>query len=516
MKKILLICIAASTLTACSKLDEQLGSQQSSGASGGGGVTATSVLASTYESMRLPYQDQSRVWASQEHTSDECIGPTRAGDWDDNGVWRVLHSHQWDATHGFLSDTYRDLGRINFSATDLLRLSPTPAQAAEARLLRAMSTFSLVDGWDQVPYRTNTTDPEEVPKVRKGTEAIDYVISELTAIMPDLPATSAGNINKASKDAAKALMMRALLNKGVYGNRSAPTFAVADMNQVITLADQILTSPRGYSLASNYFDNFAKNNDGIGTENIWTAENVGGSSSGNVRSRWFCTLHYNTNPSGWNGFTTLSDFYNKFDAADKRRGGNPYPGMTNGILPGFLIGQQFDGAGVALKDRKGAPLAFTPQVKAIEVGNNLEVTGIRVIKYPIDYTSGDNSNNDYVYFRIADVLYMKAEAILRGGTPTANPAAFGSASTALAIVNYVRTHPSRGAAALSSLSLDNLIDERGREFYWEGLRRTDLVRFGKFSAAWQEKPASTSAQLIFPIPARSLAANPNLTQNPGY
>jgi starch-binding outer membrane protein, SusD/RagB family len=513
MKKILLICLVASTLAACSKLDENLGSQQSTGAGGGGGVTPSSVLASTYEAMRLPYQDQSRVWASQEHTSDECIGPTRAGDWDDNGVWRVLHSHQWDATHGFLSDTYRDLGRVNFSATDLLRLSPTPAQAAEARLLRAMATFSLVDGWDQVPYRTNTIDPEEVPKVRKGAEAIDYVISELNAIIPDLPV---GPANKANKDAARALLMKCYLNKGVYANRSSPAFAAADMNQVITLADQLMNSARNYSLASNYFDNFAKNNDGISSENIWTAENVGGSSSGNVRSRWFCTLHYNTNPSGWNGFTTLSDFYDKFSVADKRRGGNPYPGMTNGILPGFLIGQQFDGAGVALKDRKGAPLAFTRAVKAIEVGNDLEVTGIRVIKYPIDYTSGDNSNNDYVYFRISDVLLMKAEAILRGGTATANPATFGGASTAVAIVNYVRTHPSRSAAALGSLTLDNLIDERGREFYWEGMRRTDLIRFGKFSAAWQEKPASTAAQLIFPIPARSLAANPNLTQNPGY
>jgi starch-binding outer membrane protein, SusD/RagB family len=513
MKKILLICLAVTTLTACSKLDEKLGSQQSTTAGGGGGVTATSVLASTYEAMRLPYQDQSRVWASQEHTSDECIGPTRAGDWDDNGVWRVLHSHQWDATHGFLSDTYRDLGRVVFSGTDLLRLSPTPAQAAEARLLRAMANFALVDGWDQVPYRTNTTDPEEVPKVRKGAEAIDYIISELNAIIPDLPV---GTANKANKDAAKALLMKCYLNKGVYANRTSPTFAPADMNQVITLADQLMNSTRNYSLSSNYFDNFAKNNDGIGSENIWTAENVGGSSSGNVRSRWFCTLHYNTNPSGWNGFTTLSDFYDKFEAVDKRRGGNAYPGMTSGILPGFLIGQQFDGAGVPLKDRKGAPLAFTRAVKAIEVGNNLEVTGIRVIKYPIDYTSGDNSNNDYVYFRIADVLLMKAEAILRGGTATPNPATFGGSSTALGIVNYVRTHPSRGATALGSLTLDNLLDERGREFYWEGMRRTDLIRFGKFSAAWQEKPASTSAQLIFPIPARSLAANPNLTQNPGY
>ena len=516
MKQILIILFAATVFTSCSKLDEKLGSQESAtGSSGGSGgsVTAASVLSGTYEAMRLPYQDQSRVWASQEHTTDEVIAPTRAGDWDDNGVWRVLHSHQWDANHSFLADTYRDLGRVIFSSTDLLRLSPTPGQAAEARLLRAMATFQLLDGWNQVPYRTNTANTEEVPSVRKGAEAADYIISELNAIIADLPV---GPANRANKDAARVLLMRTLINKGVYANRAAPTFSAADMNQVITLADQIMASPRGYSLATNYFDNFSKTNETTGSENIWTGDNIGGSSSGNVRSRWFCTLHYNMNPSGWNGFTTLSDFYDKFGATDKRRGGNPYPGMTQGIVPGFLVGQQFNGAGAPLNDRTGAPLSFTRAVKSVEVGSNLEVTGIRVIKYPIDYTSGDNAANDYVYARISDVLYMKAEAILRGGTATANTATFGSANTALGIVNFVRSHPSRAAGALTSLSLDNLIDERGREFYWEGTRRTDLVRFGKFSAAWQEKPASTATQLIFPIPARSLAANPNLTQNPGY
>jgi starch-binding outer membrane protein, SusD/RagB family len=518
MKKILFVSLVSIGMFGCTKLDEKLNGQLSDeearrlfGSGGGGNVGA--LLQATYDGMRTPYQDQSRIWAAQEHTTDEVIGPTRAGDWDDNGIWRVLHSHQWDANHAFLADTYRELGKVTFSATDLLRFSPTPQQAAEARFLRAFATFSLVDGWDQVPYRTNTADPYEVPQVRKGTAAVDYVIAELNAIMSDLPN---GPANRANKDAARVLLMKAYLNKGVYANRTAPTFAAADMNQVITLADQVMNSTRNYSMATNYFNNFAPNNDGISTENVFTGENQGGVSSGNVRSRWFCTLHYNQNPSGWNGFTTLSDFYDKFEAADKRRGGNAYPGMNQGINPGFLVGQQVNGAGNPLSDRTGAPLSFTRQVRSVEVSSNLEVTGIRVVKYPIDYTSGDNSNNDYVYFRIGDVLLMKAEAILRGGTATANPAAFGGANTALGIVNFLRTHPSRGASALPSLTLDNLLDERGRELYWEGWRRNDLIRFGKFLGAWQEKPASGAERLLFPIPARSLSANPNLVQNPGY
>jgi starch-binding outer membrane protein, SusD/RagB family len=347
-----------------------------------------------------------------------------------------------------------------------------------------------------------------LPKVRKGVAALDYIISELNAIMNDLPN---GPAYLANKNGAKVMLMKCYLNKGVYTNRANPVFAAADMNQVIALADQIIQSG-SYSLTANYFDNFAPNNDAIGSELIYSLQNIGGSSSGNVRSRWFCTLHYNQNPSGWNGFTTLADFYSKFDAADARRGGNAYPGVTNvsGIRPGFLVGQQFDQNGVALKDRKGAPLAFTPTVSLKETGNNLEVTGIRVIKYPPDYTSGDNSNNDYVVYRYTDVLMMKAEAILRGGTPTAV-----APTTPLAIVNQVRARA--GAAALGSVNLDQLCDERGREFYWEGMRRTDQVRFGKFLLPNSLKPGtSDNKYLIFPIPNQQLAVNANLTQNPGY
>jgi len=491
------------TFAGCSKLDEQLGSQLSNAGGSGGAVSPAQILSGAYDAMRTPYQDQTRVWAAQEHTTDEVIGPTRASDWDDNGVWRVMHSHQWDPNHGFLADTYRDLGRIVFSATDLLRFSPSAQQAAEGRMLRAMAMFNLVEGWDQVPYRENTADPLEVPKVRKGVEAMDYIISELNAIIPALPD---GPVNKANKNAARVLLMKCLLTKGVIANRAAPTFAAADMNQVISLANTVMAGP--YTLTPNFYDNFAPTNHILSTENIWTAENIGGSSSGNVRSRWFCTLHYNNNPSGWNGFTTLSDFYNKFGATDTRRGGD-YAGQTNvsGLKVGFLVGQQFDQNGVALKDRTGAPLAFTPQVKLTEVGSNLEVTGIRVLKYPIDYTGGDNSNNDYVYFRLADVMLMKAEAILRGGTDP-------SAQTPLQLVNLVRARSNAGA--LTSINLDQLIDERGRELYWEGWRRMDLIRFGKYLLAWQEKAASDPKVLMFPIPARSLAANPNLVQNPGY
>ena len=490
-------------LFGCTKLEEKLQgelTQEQAGGSGGNANTAA-LLTGVYNSMRTPYQDQSQYWAAQEHTTDAAIGPTRGGDWDDNGVWRVLHLHRWDGDHTFLNNTFNDLNGIVFAATDLLRFNPTPAQAAQARFLRAFAQFSILEGWDQVPYREPGSNILDAPQVRKGIEAWTEIVAEVNAIMSALPT---GPANVANQDAAKVLLMKLYLNKGVFANRAAPTFDPADMAQVITLADQIIASGK-YTLATNYFDNFAPTNNVLSTENIFTAENIGGSSSGNVRSRWFMTLHYNQNPSSWNGFTTLSDYYNKFEAADLRRS-QSYPGVTNvsGIKPGFLIGQQFDQNGVALKDRGGRPLIFTPEVKAIETGQNLEVTGIRVVKYPIDYTSGDNANNDYVYYRYADVLLMKAEAQLRTN----------NAAGALALVNQVRAI--RGATPMAAVTLLQLLDERAREFYWEGMRRQDLVRFGEYLKPWQEKPVDDPKYLIFPIPNQQLAANPNLVQNPGY
>ncbi len=463
-----------------------------------GAINPAGLLQSAYESMFVPFVDQSRFWAAQQHTTDETIGPTRGPDWDDNGVWRVLHAHTWNADHGFLRDTYRELLQIQFAASSVLEKSPSAQQAAEARFIRAFSMFAVLDGWDQVPFRSDLQDLKKLPETKKGTEAADFILSELNAIMNDLPAS---DIIKANKNAARALMMKIYLNKAVYADRANPVFPAADMNQVISLADQIT----GFSLTPNYYDNFSADNSTKSSEILWALENTNGVRGCCNQSRWYCTLHYNQKPSGWNGFTTLSDFYDKFEASDKRRG-DSYTGVTNvsGLRVGLLVGQQFDQNGVALKDRSGAPLSFTREVKLKETGSNLEVTGIRVIKYPPDYVKEFPSENEYVIFRYADVLLMKAEALLRTG----------NAAAGLTIVNQIRT--ARGATALASLTPDNLLDERARELYWEGWRRNDLVRFKKFLNAWQEKEASTSERLLFPIPNEQLAVNPNLTQNPGY
>lgn len=505
------------SLFSCSKLDEELNGQlteeeaQRLLGSGGGDVTA--LLRSIYNGINATYVGNDAMWALQQHPSDETIGPTRGGDWDDGGLWRVLHTHQWDANHPMIANAYRNLLRHSFQVTDLLRFNPNAQQTAEAKFLRAFTSFTVLDGWDQVPYRENTEDPNEVPKVRKGIESWDYIVKDLTEALPNLPEN--GPAFQATKNAARALLMKLYLQKAVIKNRLAPEFDNSDMNQVISLADQIIATNK-YSLTPNYFDNFAPTNDVLSKELIFTTANrepaAPGSNGGNGNGAMFIyhqSLHYASpveNGGGWNGFATLSDFYDKFSVTDKRREAS-YPGVTDvrGIRVGFLIGQQFGPGGVALKDRKGNPLIFRKEVQILETDPvSIESNGIRVVKYVPDYGPQFPTSHDWIMFRYADVLLMRAEALLRSG----------KAAEAAAPVNVVRARA--GLTPMASVTLDQLLDERGRELYWEGKRREDLVRFGKFLQAWQEKPASDPRYILFPIPNRSLAANPNLTQNPGY
>ena len=509
--------LALLQLTSSCDLTEKLGSQLTQDQIPRGDPAA--LLQGVYNAQRDPIQGCVSVFALEEVSTDARIMPTRGPDWDDNGKWRALFAHNWDPNNERVRDTFNQLEGMIYSSTDLLRFSPTKVQEAEARFLRAWATYLLLDIYDQVLYRDPGEQLSSLSRVRKGTEALTYIVSEITAIRADLPD---GPASRANKDAARVLLMKCYLNKGAYASRQTPTFAAADMNLVIALADELITSSK-YSLTPNFFDNFAPNNDAIGKENIFTQENTFGN-AGPTRDFWKFVSHYNMRPvDGYNGPATTGAFYDLFEATDKRRGvayataGGP-PNPSNRINVGFLAGQQYNlTTDAPLTTRGGAPLAFTKDINLFESGADLEAKGIRPLKYPVDYISegkgGNGCENDHVTFRLADVLLMKAEAIMRGGTGT-SAGTYGS--TALAIVNSLRTHPSRGASALTALSLDVLIDERGRELYGESWRRQDLIRFGKFLLARKDKPQSDPKYLLYPIPSTQVAINSNITQNPGY
>lgn len=449
------------------------------------------LLASAYNDISA-FTDQANIYSLYAHTSDEMIPPTRGVDWGDNGVWRTLHQHTWDPTHAYVLGSWNQLNSRAFKCNQVLASNPSPQATAEAKFLRAFFTWHIMDLWGQVPFREVDQGVDENPQVLTRAQAFDFVEKDLLEAIDDLPSIGPNATNtQASKAAAYALLARLYLNKAVYlaENPAGPyTFAAEDMNKVIEYAE--LVEAEGFSLEDEFFKIFSTDA---------TNEIILTNASGSPQNRWRMTMHYSQNPDGWNGFTTLADFYAKFDANDPRIGNYPTPDGSefSGVARGFLIGQQYnDDGSETIDSRTQKPLSFTEDVPLLGAATD---KGIRVIKYH------PANAGQYILLRYGDVHLMKAEAILRGGS---------SSESALDVVNELRA--ARGASPLTALDEAAMLDERARELYWEGIRRTDQVRFGTFTDEWEEKPASEGFRVLFPIPQQALDSNPNLTQNEGY
>lgn len=450
----------------------------------------TDLLASAYNDLGA-FNDQANIYSLFEHVSDEMIPPTRGVDWGDNGVWRTLHAHTWDPTHAWVLGAWNQLNSYAFKCNQILASSPSTEQAAEAKFLRAFFMWHVMDLWGQVPFREADEGVDVNPRVLSRSEAFDFIENDLLEALPNLPAAGPSASNgKASKAAANALLARLYLNKAVY-KADAPEgpykFENADMAKVVQYCDAVQAD--GYSLEDEYFTNFTPDA---------TKEIIFNVPVGSAQNRYFMTLHYNQNPSGWNGFTTLADFYDKFEANDSRIGNYPAPDGSefSGIGRGFLIGQQYKDDGSVLVDtRSQLPLSFTRDVPLAGAATE---KGIRAIKYH------PKNPGQIILMRWAEFMLSKAEALMRSGDNAG----------ALALVNELRAK--RGASALSSLDEAAMLDERGRELYWEGFRRIDQVRFGTFDDTWHEKTVTEAFRVLYPVPQQALDSNPNLTQNAGY
>jgi len=523
MKSTFILIMFLSTIffASCTKLNENVGANATQGQVAKDSSYASILLQGVYSSLEWTFTSYLEIFPLSELTTDEAIAPTRGNNWDDNGQWRVLHQQKYDPNNVVIHDCFKSLSGVIYAATDMLQYKPTVQQQAEARFLRAWAMYWLLDMYDQVPYRDPGESTVGPARVRRGMEALNYIISEVSDIEPHLHDEPGG---RANKYAARALLMKCYLNRGVYLSRTNLSFDPADMNMVISFADSIILSGR-FSLSKNYYDNFFPGNSG-GSELIFTQmSNYDGNYF--IALSWLAVLSYPQ--GGVNGFSTLPEFYDKFEPADKRRGivyDYPNSPVNSGRRQnvGFLIGQQYDlSVDTPLTSLYSSsnplPVIFTRDVQNTEPGPNIEMPGIRPVKYPPDYQKfwpflGPPSN-EFVYLRFSDVLLMKAEAILRGGTGT--PAGIYG-SDAVSIVNSIRTDPSRGASPLPAVDTSVLLDERGRELWWENWRRQDLIRFGQFLKPFgpTKNYSSDSKYLLFPIPYEQLGVNPNLAQNPGY
>lgn len=474
-----------------------------------GAIDPVQFLATSYEGLRN-FQGQGTMFALNEMSSDALVGPTRGGDWDDAGVWRQIHTHTWGPDHNEVRGAWNQLlSQVNNCNLVIFSGSGTASQKAEARFLRAFYYYHVIDLFGQVPYREAGESSLADPKVWSRSQATDFVIQEVEAVLSALPNRTAGNANVANKDAAHFLLAKLYLNKGVFTAEDAAgpyTFAPADMTKVVQNVDAI-----NASLAPDYWDNFKPDNN-TSPEILFSSRNSPGN-GGNIQCFWRMGMHYNQTPDGWNGFATVAEYYDKFNPNDRRaKNADPAIIANFGNPVGFQVGQVYKPGGIVkVLDRikttanpDGQPLIFTKNLTLITSGATLESAGIRAQKYIPDVSSLGSPNNDFVLMRYSDALLMKAEAILRGGTGVNDAAKFAQLISRTNVAGTVPT------------TLDAVYAERGRELWFEEYRRNDMIRFGKFLQARELKAyVSDKKYALFPIPSAALF-NPNLKQNPGY
>lgn len=438
-------------------------------------------------------------WTSNVISSDIGIVPTRGTDWAENGQWARLHTHEFREDDFYADSSWPVLyGGINNVNRIIFQLEQADNETAlqtikELRVLRAINYYYLMDLYGNVPIVTLFDGAEANPSNSSRAEVFAFIVSEIGEVIEDLPTDVTATYGRINRWVAHALLAKVYLNAEVYTG-------TAQWDKVIENTDAIINSGN-YNLASDFFDNFSISNEGS-PENIFVLVYDRVFSPGmNLAVR---SLHYesqktyNFTAQPWNGFSSLEDFYNTFDDDDIRKAS-------------FVVGPQFDSSGNPLMDASAEPsdpngqaVEFTPEIN--ELTDALRQQGARIGKYEFELGGAPQAmNNDLPIFRYGDILLTKAEAELR----------LGNEGSAIMLANMLRERA--GVPPFATLSLADLLAERGRETAFEGYRRQDQIRFGTFNDPWQFHPADPSDHVnIFPISRTQLEANPNLEQNPGY
>ena len=461
-------------------------------------------LASVYSQMRIsfPGYTDGGYWTVSEVSSDEMIVPRRGGDWNDGGRWLDIDRQSWTATSpGGLSDinnvwvpSFVGVARANvlLAALENVTVPDEAIIAAEVRTLRAFYYYMLLDMFGGVPI---VTEPTIAARARNtNVEVFNFIESELNAARAVLPLSwPAANHGRMTKGAADAILASLYLNAQVFtGTVTAAGLqpGTARWQDAITVADRILNSG-AYSLATDWRANFRHDNH-LSPENILVVKFL---NQPDLGLRFVnASLHYNQfTPGPWNGFSILADAYNQFDANDQRRAA-------------FLVGPQVNvETGQPVTDRAGVPLSFTVTIN--DAAAAAEHEGARFLKWPPDPAHAQPDNgNDFAWFRLAEILLIKAEAQFE----------LGNSAGALLILNQLRQRVFEPDEPLLTVNRDVILQERLFELAAEGKRRQDLIRHGKFDDPWTFKAASAPYRILMPIPQTQLDANPLLVQNPGY
>ena len=477
-------------------------------------------------------------------TTDEAMIPIRGGDWYDGGLWNAMYQHRWTADDQSLYDTWKYIYKVIVlanksldiisSKSGLLSAAQQQEYRAEVRAIRAMFYYYAMDMFGRVPL-VLSTDEQRYSSLFQGqtdrSSIFHFVFQELQQVLPSLPdqhSNKEGNYyGRITQPVVNFLLAKLALNAEIYmyddwtqGYANRPKgsdirFSVpaADASShdgakelnawetCIYYCDKL--AEEGYVLESDDAFNFSTHNE-TSKENIFTIpmdKNI----YTNQFHYLFRSYHYTHGGAlGWgseNGTcatisTMKANHYGEADE-DARCKMNFVAGVV-----------KVDGHELLMDN--GKPLEYQPFEVAQNLTNSkfIKTAGARMAKYEVDRTSymdGKLQSNDIVLFRYADALLMKAEAKVRNGENGDEE------------LNRIRA---RVGMPYRKATLDNILEERLLELVWEGWRRQDLIRFGKFTGAYDLRTPlqgeSSGYTTVFPIPQKCIDLNSELVQNKGY
>jgi len=444
-----------------------------------------------------------QYWQIQELTTEEAVIT-----WGDEGL-SDLNAHTWTSANQFITATYYRIffqvsmaneflretteGKLNERGVGDDTRALIQAYRAEARFLRALSYWHGVDLFGSIPFFTEEASVgADAPDQADRNAVFNYISEELTAIENEMVAPGLNEYGRADRAALWMLQAKLYLNAEVYTGSAMYTEALTAINKVINSGVYTLAEEYDFNfLMDNHTSNeiiFAIPFDGLRTT-TWGGMTylvhapVGGDMDPAL---------YGIN-SGWGGLRTTETFVRNFTDAT---------GLTDQRAMFFTDGQNLE-----INDQFSFNDGYAiPKYKNVDAEGNPGA----------DLTHPDT---DYPMFRLADAYLMYAEAVLRGGSG-------GDQAQALNFINEIRERAygnASGNISAADLTLDFILDERARELYWEGHRRTDLIRFGEYASLtwpWKKNDKaglnSEDFRTLLPIPSAELLANPKLGQNNGY
>lgn len=481
-------------------------------------------------------------------TTDEAMIPIRGGDWYDGGLWNAMYQHRWSADDQSLYDTWKYLYKVIVLANKsldiisnksaLLSAAQQEEYRAEIRAIRAMFYYYAMDMFGRVPLVLSSAEQLHSSLFQGQTDRssiFQFVFQELQQVLPSLPdqhSNKEGNYyGRITQPVVNFLLAKLALNAEIYmyddwtqGYASRPKgrdihFSVPASDASLRNGDKVdcrklnawetciyycdKLAEEGYVLESDDSFNFSTHNE-TSKENIFTIpmdKNI----YTNQFHYLFRSYHYtHGGVLGWgseNGTcatisTMKANHYGETDE-DARCKMNFVAGVV-----------KVDGHELLMDN--GKPLEYQPFEVAQNLTNSkfVKTAGARMAKYEVDRTSymdGKLQSNDIVLFRYADALLMKAEAKVRNGENGDEE------------LNRIRA---RVGMPYRKATLDNILKERLLELVWEGWRRQDLIRFGKFTGAYDLRTPlqgeSSGYTTVFPIPQKCIDLNSELVQNKGY